>query len=67
MPCNQMTPGHFVPRPGPDRVKGNFLQYTNAKPTDSKPYEPGQPGANWNSDEINIVRQKVLNCKLCSA
>ena len=21
MPCNQMTPGHFVPRPGPDRVK----------------------------------------------
>ena len=39
-------------------LKGCF-QYNDAKPTDGTPYKPGQPGAEWSSDEIDIVREKV--------
>ena len=39
-------------------LKGCF-QYNDAKPTDDTPYKPGQPGAEWSSDEIHIVREKV--------
>ena len=39
-------------------LKGCF-QYNDAKPTDETPYKPGQPGAEWSSDEIDIVREKV--------
>ena len=38
--------------------KGCF-QYNDAKPTDDTSYKPGQPGAQWSSDEIDIVREKV--------
>ena len=39
-------------------LKGCF-QYNDAKPTDDTPYKPGQPGAEWSSDEIDIVRERV--------
>ena len=39
-------------------LKGCF-QYNDAKSTDDTPYKPGQPGAEWSSDEIDIVREKV--------